>query len=77
VLDPSTFQLQGTITAADGDTLDWVAQFQLGPLGEIDAVLTITGGTGRFTDAGGSATGLVGLDPDFMFTLNIEGTIVY
>jgi len=40
-------------------------------------VLTITGGTGRFTGASGSASGLVALDPDFMFTLNIEGTIAY
>lgn len=76
-LDPSTFQLQGTITAADGDTLDWVAQFQFGPLGEIDAILTFTGGTGRFAAATGSATGLVALDADFMFTLNLEGTIAY
>jgi hypothetical protein len=76
-VDPSTLQIQGTMTAANGDTLDWVAQFQFGPLGEIDALLTITGGTGRFTGASGSASGLVALDPDFMFTLNIEGTIAY
>jgi len=77
VLDPSTFQLQGTITAADGDTLDWIAQFSFGPLGEIDAALTFTGGTGRFANVSGSATGLVALDADFMFTLNLEGTISY
>jgi hypothetical protein len=77
VLDPSTFQLQGTMTAADGDTLDWTAQFQFGPLGEIDAVLTITGGTGRFAGASGTASGLVALDADFMFTLNLDGQIAY
>jgi len=75
--DPSTFQLQGTMTAADGDTLDWIAQFQFGPIGEIDALLTFTGGTGRFAGASGSASGLVALDADFMFTLNLEGTIAY
>lgn len=77
VVDPSTLQIQGTITAANGDTLDWVAQFVFGPLGEIDALLTFTGGTGRFTGASGSASGLVALDPDFMFTLNLAGTIAY
>jgi len=65
------------MTAADGDTLDWVAQFSFGPLGEIDAALSITGGTGRFANASGGATGLVALDADLMFTLNLEGTISY
>jgi len=77
VLDPQTFQIQGTMTAADDDTLTWVAQFQPGPLGEIQAYLTITGGTGRFASASGSASGPVALDPDFMFTINLEGTIAY
>jgi hypothetical protein len=76
-IDPTTLQIQGTMTAADGDALDWVAIFQQGPLGEIEATLTITGGTGRFTGASGGATGPVGLDPDFMFTLNLQGTIEY
>ncbi len=76
-LDPQTFQIQGTITAADGDTLNFVAQFNLGPLGEIEAAFQITGGTGRFDGATGSASGPVNLDPDFMFTLNLEGTINY
>ena len=76
-LDPSTFQIQGTMTAANGDMLDWVAQFQFGPLGEIDAILNITGGTGRFTGASGTASGLVALDADFTFTLDLEGTIAY
>jgi hypothetical protein len=77
MVDPNTLQIQGTLTAADGDTLDWVAQFQFGPLGEIVAAFTITGGTGRFTGASGSAAGPVVLDPDFMFTLNLEGRIAY
>ena len=76
-IDPSTFQIQGTITAADGDTLDWVAGFQIGPLGEIVAAFTFTGGTGRFAGASGSASGPVALDPDYLFTINLEGTIAY
>lgn len=76
-IDPSTFQIQGTMTAANGDTLDWVAQFAQGPLGEIQATFTVTGGTGRFTGATGSASGPVALDPDFSFTLKLEGTLTY
>jgi hypothetical protein len=71
------FQIQGTITGADGDIVNYTGAFQQGPLGEIEAILTITGGTGRFTNASGSATGPVALDPDFMFTINLAGTIAY
>ena len=56
-IDPSNFQIEGTMTAADGDTLDWVAQIQPGPLGEFEVTFTFTGGTGRFTRASGSAGG--------------------
>lgn len=77
VIDPSTFQIQGAITAANGDTLDWSAQFSQGPLGEIEATFTFTGGTGRFEGATGTASGPVLLDADFMFTLNLQGTIAY
>jgi hypothetical protein len=76
-IDPSTFQIQGTMTAANGDTLDWSAQFAQGPLGEIEATFTVTGGTGRFAGASGSASGPVALDPDYSFTLKLEGTITY
>jgi len=76
-IDPSTFQIQGAMTSADGDTLNWVAYFQFGPLGEIEATFTFAGGTGRFVDASGSATGPIALDPDFMFTINLLGTIAY
>lgn len=79
-IDPSTFQIEGTMVAADGDSLDWVAQFFPGPLGEFQVIFTFTGGTGRFSGATGSATGPVGLDPndpDLLFTLNIAGSIAY
>ncbi len=76
-VDPATLQIQGTMTAANGDTIEWIAGFQPGPLGEIEATFTFTGGTGRFTNVSGSATGPVALDPDFMFTINLQGTIAY
>jgi len=76
-INPQTFEIQGTITGADGDVLNWTGAFQQGPLGEIEAIFTITGGTGRFTNASGGATGPVALDPDFMFTINLAGTIAY
>jgi hypothetical protein len=77
IVDPSTFQIQGSMTAANGDILDWNAYFQLGPLGEIEATFNFTGGTGRFVNASGTATGPVVLDPDFMFTINLLGTLSF
>lgn len=76
-LDPQTFQVQGTMTAADGDELNWVAAFVPTPLGAFDATLTIVGGTGRFINASGTAQGLVLIDPDFMFSISLEGVIAY
>jgi hypothetical protein len=76
VVDP-TFQIQGSMTAANGDVLNWNAYFQQGPLGEIQATFIFAGGTGRFVNAHGTATGPVALDPDFMFTLNLQGTLSY
>ena len=76
-IDPYTFQIAGTITAADGDTLTYAAAFAPGPLGEIEASFTITGGTGRFENASGSASGPVTLDADFTFLLNLQGTIAF
>ena len=61
-----------------GDALDYIAVFQPGPLGQIMATFTITGGTGRFASATGSATGPVALDTtDYMFTLSLEGSITF
>jgi len=77
VIDLGTFSIQGTFTAADSDTLDWTAQFGIGPLGEIQVTFTFAGGTGRFAGASGSASGPVLLDPDFMFVFTLEGTISY
>jgi len=85
-VDPATFQIQGTFTlgkddcadlSARHDSVNWTATFQQGPLGEINAVFTFTGGTGKFSGAAGTASGPVVLDPDFMFTINLEGQITY
>jgi hypothetical protein len=82
-VDPSTFQIQGMLTASDdrhcavGEQIYWTAAFQQGPLGDIVATFTFSGGTGRFVNASGSASGPVVLDPDYMFTINLAGTITY
>src|SRR5262245_2035356 len=72
-------QSHGTMTAADGGTLSYVVTIELGgTYGEVTATVQITGGTGRFTGATGHAYGRLGLDFfDYMFTLDLEGTISY
>ena len=78
-LDPvdGAFQSHGTMTAANGDTLSYVVVVLLDPYTG-DALLQITGGTGRFTGATGNANGRVSLDfVDYMFTMDFEGTISY
>jgi hypothetical protein len=85
-VDPSNFAIHGTFytgkdvcfdLAAKHDTVDWTATFQQGPLGDIQSTFTFTGGTGKFAGATGTASGPVVLDPDFMFTINLEGQITY
>ena len=69
--------LFGTIEAADGDTLDFTAFFMPGPLGELQATFNFAGGTGRFADAVGTASGPVTLDPDFTFFILVVGDLDY
>ena len=86
-IDPATFQIQGTMTAtknhcaefnaAKDDSINWVAGFVQGPLGDITATFTFTGGTGHFAGATGSASGPVVLDGSLMFTISLDGTITY
>jgi len=76
-LNPQDFSILGTIEAANGDTLEFTGAFVIGPLGEIEAALVFTGGTGRFVDASGEATGPVTLDPDFTFLITAIGTLDY
>ena len=68
--------LFGTLEAANGDTLDFTAFFMPGPLG-LQATFNFAGGTGRFADAVGTASGPVILDPDFMFSIVVVGDLDY
>ena len=74
-LDPVLGEFAGTMTAADGDTVNWHGLFSSGPEGAIEATLTLDGGTGRFVQLDGVISGPVELDEDFMFTLNLEGPV--
>jgi len=76
-LNPADFSIIGTLEAANGDTLDFVAAFAIGPIGEIEATFTVTGGTGRFAGASGTASGPVALDPDFSFLIRAIGELAY
>jgi len=71
------FIIFGTIEAANRDTLDFTAVFSIGPLGEIQATFNFAGGTGRFADAVGRASGPVTLDPDFTFLITASGNLAY
>jgi len=75
-LDP-TFAIFGSIRAANGDALDFTASFSMGQLGEISATFVFSGGTGRFEDAVGQASGPVTLNPDFTFLIDASGYINY
>ena len=71
------FNIFGTIEAANRDTLDFTAVFSIGPLGEIQASFNFAGGTGRFADAVGTASGPVTLDPEFTFLITASGHLDY
>jgi hypothetical protein len=76
-LNPNDFSIFGTIEAANGDTLEFVASFTIGQLGELQAAFEIDGGTGRFADAVGTASGPVTLEPDFSFVIRATGNLGY
>jgi len=75
-LDPS-FNIFGSITAANGDMLNFMAGFVIGPAGDLEATFFFSGGTGRFVDAVGSASGPVTLEPDFTFVISVRGNLNY
>lgn len=77
LLHPADFSILGTIEAANGDTLDFTAFFAIGPIGEVEATFSIAGGTGRFADAVGTASGPVTLDTDFTFLIRAVGDLDY
>ncbi len=70
-------EIFGVITAANGDTLNFTAGFSVGPMGELEATFFVSGGTGRFVDAVGMASGPVTLEPDFTFLISVNGNLNY
>ena len=78
--DPTVFQIDAwsIYTAANGDQLFAVFTGNLNGLtGAITATATYVGGTGRFTDASGTAI-LTGQSlPGGTLTVSVEGTINY
>jgi hypothetical protein len=75
--NPSTLQMEGTVVVSEAETLHWYGEFGVGPLGEFEAVVRIAGGTGRYVQTSGLATGPVAMDADFMFTMDLEGTVFF
>lgn len=75
-LDLNTLSIFGTLEAANGDTLNFVASFS-GLIDPITATFTFAGGTGRFVDAVGSASGPVTFNPDFTFLISTRGALDY
>ena len=77
-LNPADFSILGSIEAANGDTLDFTANFADGPFGQLVATFNFSGGTGRFAGAIGSASGPVSLDfLDFTFLIRVVGELDY
>jgi hypothetical protein len=74
--DPDRFAFQGIMIGASGDTVSFTATFEPQPSGEIVAYLTFLGNPGRrpLFLATGEGVGMLVLDDDYMFTLDIEGT---
>jgi hypothetical protein len=69
---------QATYTAANGDQLYAVFAGQLnGVTGIITATVTYVGGTGRFTDASGTAALSGQLLPGGAIEVTVKGTIDY
>ncbi len=71
------FSIVGTFKVANGDTLNFTALFSTGPLGDIRATFDIAGGTGRFAEAVGTASGPVTLNPDLTFFISAIGHLAY
>jgi hypothetical protein len=78
--DPTVFQVDAsaTYTAANGDQLYAVITGHLNAVtGAITATVTYVGGTGRFTDATGTATLSGQLLPGGAVEVAVQGTIDY
>jgi hypothetical protein len=69
---------RAVLTAANGDQLYEIITGRLDLLtGAITATVTYVGGTGRFDDAGGSATLAGQMLPDGTITVSVKGAIHY
>src|SRR4051812_1318109 len=78
--DPTVFHVDAsaTYTAANGDQLYAVFTGQLNGLtGTITATVTYVGGTGRFTNASGTATLSAQVLPGGLIDVAVKGTIHY
>ena len=78
--DPTVFQIDAWVilTAANGDQLyERVNGYLNGLTGAITATVTYVGGTGRFTDASGTATLSGQLLPGGSVEVAVKGTIDY
>jgi hypothetical protein len=78
--DPAVLRIdaRSVYTAANGDQLHATFTGHLNGLtGAITATATYEGGTGRFRDAGGSATLSGQMLPDGTIVVAVEGTIDY
>ena len=78
--DPTVFRIDGwaILTAANGDQLyERVNGYLNGLTGAITATVTYVGGTGRFTDASGTATLSGQLLPGGSVEVAVKGTIDY
>ena len=76
--DPEVLHVDGAIvyTAASGQELHAVVSGELnGATGVITATITYVGGTGRFTNASGSATLAGQAFPDGTISVAVHGTI--
>ena len=74
--DLNNLAIFGTIEAANGDTLNFIAGFS-GLAPPIFATFTFSGGTGRFVDAVGTSSGPVTFNADFTFTVSTSGNLGY
>jgi hypothetical protein len=78
--DPAVLRIDAwsVYTAANGDELYATITGRLDLLtGAITATVTYVGGTGRFDDAGGSATLSGQMLPDGTIAVSVEGTLDY
>lgn len=78
--DPTVLRIdaRNTYTASNGDKLHATLEgFLNAATGAITATVTYTGGSGRFDDAGGSATLTGQIQPNGTIAVIVEGSIDY